>query len=76
MIYIVTACGAGGVFGNATGGTKGAIWGGAICGILLAVGQAIVYPMLSATAPELAVIADPDWYVLVLIFKPLFSLFV
>jgi PTS system ascorbate-specific IIC component len=68
--------GAGGVFGNATGGTKGAIWGGAICGILLAVGQAIVYPMLSATAPELAVIADPDWYVLVLVFKPLFSLFV
>jgi PTS system ascorbate-specific IIC component len=66
--------GAGGVFGNATGGVKGAIWGGAICGILLAVGQAIVTPMLSTTAPELALIADPDWYILVLVFKPLFAL--
>ncbi len=66
--------GAGGVFGNATGGFKGAVLGGAICGILLAVGQAIVTPMLSTTAPELAQLADPDWYILVLIFKPLFSL--
>ncbi len=67
--------GAGGVFGNATGGTKGAILGGAICGILLAVGQAICTPMLTNTAPELAMIADPDWYILVLVFKPLFGLF-
>ena len=67
--------GAGGVFGNATGGTKGAILGGAICGALLALGQAICTPMLSTTAPELALIADPDWYILVLVFKPLFGLF-
>jgi PTS system ascorbate-specific IIC component len=67
--------GAGGVFGNATGGTKGAILGGAICGILLAVGQAIFTPMLSATAPELAMIADPDWYIMIAILKPLFGLF-
>lgn len=67
--------GAGGVFGNATGGVKGAIWGGVICGILLAVGQAICTPLLSTTAPELALIADPDWYILVLIFRPLLSLF-
>jgi PTS system ascorbate-specific IIC component len=66
--------GAGGVFGNATGGFKGAILGGVICGVLLAIGQAIVTPMLATTAPELAQLADPDWYVLVLIFKPLFSL--
>jgi PTS system ascorbate-specific IIC component len=66
--------GAGGVFGNATGGFKGAILGGAICGILLAVGQAVVTPMLSTTAPELAQLADPDWYIFVLILKPLFSL--
>jgi len=39
--------GAGGVFGNATGGVKGAILGGAICGILLAVGQAVL-PLCSA----------------------------
>jgi len=67
--------GAGGVYGNATGGTKGAILAGAICGAALAVGQAVVTPMLSATAPELAMIADPDWYILVLVFKPLFGLF-
>ena len=66
--------GAGGVFGNATGGYKGAILGGMICGVLLAVGQAIVTPMLANTAPELAQLADPDWYVLVLVFKPLLSL--
>ena len=66
--------GAGGVFGNATGGVKGAILGGAICGILLAVGQAVVTPMLSTTAPELAQLADPDWYIFVIILKPLFSL--
>ena len=66
--------GAGGVFGNATGGFKGAVLGGLICGTLLAVGQAVVTPMLSTTAPELAQLADPDWYLLVLIFKPLFSL--
>jgi ascorbate PTS system EIIC component len=66
--------GAGGVFGNATGGFKGAILGGVICGVLLAIGQAIVTPMLATTAPELAQLADPDWYILVLVFKPLFAL--
>jgi len=66
--------GAGGVFGNATGGVKGAILGGVICGALLAIGQAVVTPMLANTAPELAQLADPDWYVIVLIFKPLLSL--
>ncbi len=63
--------GAGGVFGNSVGGVKGAILGGAICGLLLAVGQAIVTPMLGATAPELAQLADPDWYIVFLIFRPL-----
>jgi len=66
--------GAGGVFGNATGGVKGAVLGGVICGALLAIGQAVITPMLANTAPELAQLADPDWYVLVLIFKPLLSL--
>ena len=66
--------GAGGVFGNATGGFKGAVLGGVICGVLLAFGQAIVTPMLSTTAPELAMIADPDWYLMVIFLKPLFSL--
>lgn len=72
MLFFVG--GAGGVFGNSTGGVKGAILGGVITGALLAVGQAVVTPMLGGTAPELALIADPDWYILVLIFKPIFKL--
>lgn len=66
--------GVGGVFGNSTGGVKGAIFGGALTGLMLGLGQAIVTPMLSTTAPELAMIADPDWYIFVLILKPIFSL--
>jgi PTS system ascorbate-specific IIC component len=67
--------GACGVFGNSVGGIKGAILGGAILGAMIAIGQAIVTPMLSATAPEISLLGDSDWYILVLIFKPLFGLF-
>ena len=61
--------GAGGVFGNMVGGVRGAILGGAILGLFLAVGQAVVTPMLSGSAPELAQLADPDWYIIFLIFR-------
>jgi PTS system ascorbate-specific IIC component len=61
--------GAGGVFGNMVGGVRGAILGGAILGLLLAVGQALVTPMLGNSAPELAQLADPDWYFIFLIFR-------
>ena len=37
-----------GVFGNATGGWKGAIAGGFITGILIAVGPALIYPIMSS----------------------------
>lgn len=73
MLFFVG--GVGGVFGNSTGGVKGAIFGGALTGAMLGLGQAIVTPLLSTTAPELAMIADPDWYFLVLILKPIFGLF-
>ena len=63
-----------GVFGNATGGLKGAILGGLLLGVFVAFGQALTAPMLGSTAPELAQLADPDWYVLVWIFKPLLSI--
>jgi PTS system ascorbate-specific IIC component len=66
--------GAGGVFGNSTGGVKGALLGGVILGAALAVGQAVVMPMLGTTAPELAILSDPDWYILVLVLKPIFKL--
>jgi len=71
MLFFLGAVG--GVFGNSTGGVKGAIFGGALTGVMLGLGQAIVTPMLSTTAPELAMIADPDWYFFVLILKPIFS---
>jgi hypothetical protein len=38
--------------------------GGVINGTFLAIGQAITWGMLSDTAPELATLADPDWYVI------------
>ena len=72
MLFFLGAVG--GVFGNSTGGVKGAIFGGALTGAMLGIGQAIVTPMLSTTAPELAMIADPDWYIFVMVLKPIFSL--
>jgi ascorbate PTS system EIIC component len=53
-----------GVFGNAIAGWRGAVLGGVINGTFLAVGQAVTWGMLSDTAPELATLADPDWYIL------------
>jgi ascorbate PTS system EIIC component len=52
------------VFGNAYGGWRGAVLGGALNGLVLAVGQALTWGMLGGTAPELATLADPDWYVM------------
>ncbi|MCK4693971.1 MAG: PTS ascorbate transporter subunit IIC, partial [Anaerolineales bacterium] len=74
MIMLFFVGGTAGVFGNATGGVRGAILGGVIIGLFLAFGQAITMPMLSNTAPELAQLADPDWYIIIWIFKPIFSL--
>lgn len=74
MIMLFFVGGTCGVFGNATGGVRGAILGGIILGLFLAFGQAITMPMLSNTAPELAQLADPDWYIIIWIFKPVFSL--
>jgi PTS system ascorbate-specific IIC component len=62
------------IFGNATGGWKGAVLGGALNGLFLAFGQAITWPMLSNTAPELAVLADPDWYIITWIIVGISSL--
>jgi ascorbate PTS system EIIC component len=64
MIMLFFPGGAAGVFGNALGGWRGAAIGGAINGLFLAVGQALMWGALSDTAPELATLADPDWYIL------------
>lgn len=64
MIMLFFPGGGAGVFGNAFGGWRGAVLGGAVNGIFLAVGQAVTWGMLSNTAPELATLADPDWYII------------
>lgn len=75
MIMLFFPGGASGVFGNSRGGWKGAVLGGAICGAMLAIGQAITIPMMSTTSPELMTIADPDWYILIIIFRYLLQPF-
>lgn len=62
MIMLFFGGGAGGVFGNAVAGWRGALFGGALNGIVLAFGQWISWQMYSGTAPELATLADPDWF--------------
>ena len=62
MIMLFFGGGAGGVFGNAVAGWRGAIFGGVLNGVVLAVGQAIGWSLYAGTAPELATLADADWY--------------
>ncbi len=73
LIMLFFPGGAGGVFGNSTGGVRGAILGGLILGVILALGQWLVTPLLSNTAPVLTQLADPDWYIIILIFRPLLA---
>lgn len=69
MITIFFPGAAAGVFGNSTGGWKGAILGGLIMGTLLAFGQLITGYALVASYPQIALSADPDTLVLPLIGK-------
>lgn len=62
MIMLFFGGGSGGVFGNAVAGWRGAAFGGALNGILLAFGQWIGWGLYGSTAPEIATLADPDWY--------------
>src|SRR5699024_1422169 len=74
MIMLFFGGGAGGVFGNAVAGWRGAIFGGVLNGIVLSVGQAIGWSLYSGTAPELATLADADWYAVGWVFIGLGSL--
>jgi PTS system ascorbate-specific IIC component len=74
MIMLFFPGGGAGVFGNAVAGWRGAVLGGVINGLFLAIGQAITWPMLSNTAPELATLADPDWYIIIWILLPILEL--
>ncbi len=62
MIMLFFGGGAGGVFGNAVAGWRGAVFGGVVNGVLLAVGQWITWGLYGDTAPELGTLADPDWF--------------
>lgn len=62
MIMLFFGGGAGGVFGNAVAGWRGALFGGVINGIVLAFGQWIGWGIWGNTAPELATLADSDWF--------------
>jgi PTS system ascorbate-specific IIC component len=72
MIMLFFPGGAAAVFGNRMGGWRGAILGGAINGTILAIGQALTLPALTY-APELATLADPDWYVIIWLIKLVLS---
>ncbi|WP_127572195.1 PTS ascorbate transporter subunit IIC [Georgenia faecalis] len=62
MIMLFFGGGCGGVFGNAVAGWRGAVFGGVVNGVLLAFGQWISWGLYDRTAPELATLADPDWF--------------
>lgn len=63
MIMLFFGGGAGGVFGNAVAGWRGAVVGGVLNGVVLAFGQWIGWGVWGGTAPELATLADADWFV-------------
>lgn len=63
MIMLFFGGAAGGVFGNAVAGWRGALFGGALNGVVLAFGQWIGWGVWGNTAPELATLADSDWYI-------------
>ncbi|HUV16557.1 MAG TPA: PTS ascorbate transporter subunit IIC [Pelolinea sp.] len=69
MITVFFPGAAAGVYGNSTGGWKGAILGGLIMGLLLAFGQLVTGHFLAArnSVPFVALDADPDTHLLPLI---------
>ena len=67
MITVFFPGAAAGVFGNSTGGWKGAILGGLVMGLLLGFGQLIVGNALATSVPYIAWDADPDTHILPMI---------
>jgi len=65
-----------GVFGNSTGGWRGAIFAGVVAGLLLSFGQALTVSVLSTTVADFARWSnDFDYSVFPIFFKWLLSLF-
>ncbi|GAA4226240.1 PTS ascorbate transporter subunit IIC [Actinomadura meridiana] len=69
MIMLFFVGGAAGLFGNVVAGWRGAALGGVITGLVLAIGQAVTWDLFDRTAPELATLADPDWYAIAWLLK-------
>ncbi|TDD36063.1 PTS ascorbate transporter subunit IIC [Actinomadura sp. KC06] len=69
MIMLFFVGGAAGLFGNVVAGWRGAVLGGVITGLILAIGQAVTWDLFEKTAPELATLADPDWYAIAWLLK-------
>ncbi len=67
MIPIFFPGAAAGVFGNSTGGWKGAVLGGVITGVVLAFGQLIVANAMATSVPSVILSADPDTDILPMI---------
>ncbi len=53
-----------GVFGNATGGWKGAVAGGFVTGILIAIGPALLYPIMEIIGLKGTTFPETDFVVL------------
>lgn len=64
-----------GVFGNATGGWKGAVVGGAVTGVLIAVGPALVYPILGSIGLSGTAFPETDFNFVALIIYYIGKLF-
>lgn len=56
-----------GVFGNATGGWKGCILGGLVTGILIAVGPAVIYPIMKIVGLSGTTFPETDFVALGLV---------
>ncbi len=62
MIVLFGTGGTVGVFGNATGGWKGAIIGGIVGALITAAGQMFLIPIIAKTVPDLVYFAgEADW---------------
>lgn len=58
-----------GVFGNATGGWKGCVIGAFVAGILIAVGPAIIYPIMTSVGLSGTSFPETDFNLIGIVFK-------
>lgn len=65
-----------GVFGNATGGRRGAIAAGIVCGLLIGIGEVAMLRIMTTSVPDLFSWAtDPDFAVFGSLWRGILSLF-